>query len=134
MNLSQIRWTFQKSNTCWPGGQHLLTENQPKKAKNHSFYGFLACTSTFSLDLGQQVLTSRSTSAAFLKSSPYLGQIYFLYRYNIPKTHESRGLWSWKSYSWKNGSQSIDFTLFSLLFLDRNSIWNPIFLSDFFST
>ena len=48
--------------------------------------------SNFPIDPRQQVLTSWSTSVAFLKSSSHLRQILYLARFNIPKTHESRCL------------------------------------------
>ena len=102
--------------------------------KKQCFYGFFACTSNSLLNLGQQMLTPKSTNVAFLESSSHSRQIFFLFRLNIPKTHESKLLRNWKSSFWKNEFEIIDFTLFSLLFLGLNSIQNSLFWSNFFST
>ena len=102
--------------------------------KNQHFYGFSTCTSNSVLDLGQQALTPKSTNVVFLESSSHSRQIFFLFRWNIPETHESKLLRNWKSNFWENEFEIIDFTLFSLLFLGLNSIQNSLFWSNFFST
>ena len=102
--------------------------------KKQYFYGFFACTSNSLLNLGQHVLTPKSTSVAFMESSSHSRQIFFLFRLNIPKTHESKLLRNWKFSFWKTEFEILDFTLFSLLFLGLTSIQNWLFWSNFFST